>query len=119
MYRAGIVTSAGDGMGGQSPSGPSRFQGVACPGPLAPQVCGDAEAWGDFIVPVASAHLPGALQVDLEGAFHSPLGEKLPFLGPWYGSAPYLGQWLHHVTGGDAPAGGALPAQAAAAAGSV
>jgi hypothetical protein len=67
--------------------------------PPSPQVCGDSEAWGDFIVPTSSAHLEGALQVDLEGVFHSPLGAKLPFLGPWYGSEGVVEQWLHHVVG--------------------
>jgi hypothetical protein len=89
-------------------------------------VCGDVEAWGDFIVPVASAHLPGAINVDLDGIFHSPLGAKLPFLGcallhartrlllvsppalltsprrrrrrPWYGSPGVVDRWLHHLT---------------------
>jgi hypothetical protein len=28
----------------------------------------------------------GATNVDLEGVFHSPLGEKLSIFGPWYGS---------------------------------
>lgn len=41
---------------------------------------------GDFIVPIDSAHLEGALNINLEGAFHSPLGSKVSFLGPWYGS---------------------------------
>ena len=50
------------------------------------QVCGDAEVDGDFIVPLPCAHLDGATQVNLEGAFHSPLGSKVSFLGPWYGS---------------------------------
>jgi hypothetical protein len=47
------------------------------------QVCGDAEVWGDFIVPVASAHLDGAINVDVDDCFHSPLGTKLKFFGPW------------------------------------
>ena len=51
--------------------------------PLLLQVCGRAEVWGDFIVPQPAAHLEGADNVDLEGVFHSPLGEKLPFFGPW------------------------------------
>eukprot|EP00775_Hariotina_reticulata_P011612 gene11612-11756_t len=50
------------------------------------QVCGDAEVWGDFIVPVPSAHLDGAINVDIDNCFHSPLGTKLKFFGPWYGS---------------------------------
>jgi hypothetical protein len=40
------------------------------------QVCGTADVDGDFIVPVPCAHLDGALNVNLEGAFHSPLGSK-------------------------------------------
>jgi hypothetical protein len=47
------------------------------------QVCGDAEVWGDCIVPVASAHLDGAINVDVDDCFHSPLGTKLKFFGPW------------------------------------
>lgn len=50
------------------------------------QVCGDAEVWGDFIVPAPSAHLDGAINVDIDNCFHSPLGTKLKFFGPWYGS---------------------------------
>ncbi len=61
------------------------------------QVCGEAEVWGDFIVPLPSAHLPGALNVDLDGVFHSPLGEKLPVFGPWYGSEQVGGHWDQHV----------------------
>jgi hypothetical protein len=61
------------------------------------QVCGDAEVDGDFIVPVVSAHLEGALNIDLEGAFHSPLGSKVSFLGPWYGSEKFLSQWVEHI----------------------
>lgn len=62
------------------------------------QVCGDAEVWGDFIVPQPSAHLDGAINVDLEGVFHSPLGTKLPFFGPWYGSPEFLDLWAHYVS---------------------
>ena len=61
------------------------------PSPPRLQVCGDAEVEGDFIVPVAAAHLEGAAQINLQGAFHSPLGAKLAFLGPWYGSPEVRG----------------------------
>eukprot|EP00967_Tisochrysis_lutea_P129402 scaffold222515_cov19-Tisochrysis_lutea.AAC.1 len=48
------------------------------------QVCGQADVFGDVIVPEPSAHLgEGAESVNLEGVFHSPIGEKLPFFGPW------------------------------------
>ncbi|GAX73111.1 hypothetical protein CEUSTIGMA_g564.t1 [Chlamydomonas eustigma] len=59
------------------------------------QVCGEAEVEGDFIVPVQTAHLEGALNINLNGAFHSPLGAKVSFLGPWYGSEEYLSQRVH------------------------
>lgn len=41
---------------------------------LCTQVCGDAEVWGDGIVPLLTAHLEGAINVDLDGVYHSPLG---------------------------------------------
>lgn len=80
-------------------------------------MCGDAEVWGDFIVPRPCAHLDGALNLDLEGVFHSPLGEKLPFFGPWYGSPEVLPRWLQHaVPGAELPQ--QVEAQVAAAAAS-
>lgn len=71
------------------------------------QVAGDAEVWGDFIVPCTSAHLDGAVNIDLEGIFHSPLGEKLPYFGPWYGSDDAMRRWLPYAVG-DWPAAGAV-----------
>jgi hypothetical protein len=38
------------------------------------QICGEADVWGDGIVPIPSAHLDGAINLDLEGVYHSPLG---------------------------------------------
>jgi hypothetical protein len=35
------------------------------------QVCGDAEVWGDFIVPVPSAHLEGAVSDHCRCGLHS------------------------------------------------
>lgn len=46
------------------------------------QVCGKADVWGDGIVPVVAAHLDGARNVDLEGAYHSPLGSSKVLLQP-------------------------------------
>jgi len=63
------------------------------------QVCGSAEVDGDFIVPTSAAHLPGAVNLEIEGCFHSPLGSKLPFLGPWYGSEEFIGAWVDWVDG--------------------
>ncbi|KAF5827796.1 hypothetical protein DUNSADRAFT_18711 [Dunaliella salina] len=62
------------------------------------QVCGQADVFGDVIVPEPSAHLgEGAESVNLEGVFHSPIGEKLPFFGPWYGSASVVPRWVHYI----------------------
>ena len=54
------------------------------------QVCGEAEAWGDGVVPVPAAHLEGStLQLTLEGVYHSPLGaeEGTPTDGTEVGAA--------------------------------
>jgi len=61
------------------------------------QVCGDATAWGDGITPVECAHLPGdrVERIDIEGAYHSPLGASED--RPWYGNAPHIDQWIDKV----------------------
>jgi len=38
------------------------------------QVCGQSEVDGDGVVPIPSAHLQGAEQINLDGVYHSPLG---------------------------------------------
>jgi hypothetical protein len=38
------------------------------------QVCGDPEAWGDGEVTEQSAHLEGALNITLDGVYHSRVG---------------------------------------------
>jgi hypothetical protein len=67
--------------------------------PHLPQVCGSAEVDGDFIVPTSAAHLDGAVNLEVEGAFHSPLGSKLAYFGPWYGDAAFLPAWADWVDG--------------------
>jgi len=56
------------------------------------QVSGDQGDWGDAITPETSSHLPGARQIIIPGAYHSPLGddgvERL-----WYGSPRFLSAW--------------------------
>jgi hypothetical protein len=52
---------------------------------------------GDFIVPTQAAHLDGAVNLEIDGAFHSPLGAKLAYFGPWYGSDEFLGAWVRWV----------------------
>ncbi len=51
--------------------------------------------WGDGTVPLPAAHLDGAVNVDLEGVFHSPLGAR--WLGEWYGSSNALEGWGHWI----------------------
>lgn len=49
---------------------------------------GEGEAWGDGITPIAAAHLPGANNIVIEAASHSP---KRP---PWYGTAEIIDRWM-------------------------
>lgn len=60
------------------------------------QVCGQADVWGDGVVPQMSAHLDGAKNITLDGVYHSPVGARLPDR-PWYGSAGVLEQWMHYL----------------------
>eukprot|EP00250_Pteridium_aquilinum_P002181 c1237_g1_i1 orf=389-1435(-) len=60
------------------------------------QVCGQADVWGDGVVPQMSAHLDGAKNITLDGVYHSPVGARLPDR-PWYGSAGILEQWVHYL----------------------
>ena len=59
------------------------------------QVCGSSEVWGDGIVPEDSAHLEGALQIDLEGIYHSPLGKGDD--KKWYGDSDVVDQWWNNI----------------------
>ncbi|CAI8583626.1 unnamed protein product [Vicia faba] len=47
------------------------------------QVCGKADVWGDGVVPQLSAQLEGALNISLDGVYHSPLGSD-DATRPWY-----------------------------------
>ncbi|XP_074276538.1 uncharacterized protein LOC141600250 [Silene latifolia] len=60
------------------------------------QVCGKADVWGDGVVPEESAHLEGALNVSLDGVYHSPVGSD-DILRPWYGSPQVLKKWINHL----------------------
>ncbi|BFG21333.1 hypothetical protein CerSpe_076070 [Prunus speciosa] len=60
------------------------------------QVCGQADVWGDGVVPEVSAHLEGALNISLDGVYHSPVGSD-DILRPWYGSPAIVEQWIHHL----------------------
>uniref|UniRef100_A0A6N2NKD5 GPI inositol-deacylase n=1 Tax=Salix viminalis TaxID=40686 RepID=A0A6N2NKD5_SALVM len=60
------------------------------------QVCGQADVWGDGVVPEVSAHLDGAFNISLDGVYHSPVGSE-DELRPWYGSPAVVEQWIHHL----------------------
>lgn len=60
------------------------------------QVCGQADVWGDGVVPEISAHLDGALNISLDGVYHSPVGSD-DMLRPWYGSPAVVEKWIHHL----------------------
>ncbi|CAL9152494.1 unnamed protein product [Musa hybrid cultivar] len=60
------------------------------------QVCGQADVWGDGVVPEVSAHLEGALNISLDGVYHSPVGSD-GTIRPWFGSASVLKKWVHHL----------------------
>ncbi|KAL3622375.1 hypothetical protein CASFOL_033786 [Castilleja foliolosa] len=60
------------------------------------QVCGQADVWGDGVVPEMSAHLEGALNISLDGVYHSPVGSD-DETRPWYGSPVVVKQWIHHL----------------------
>ena len=55
----------------------------------------DGEAEGDGVIPVGCAHLPGALQLTLDGVLHSinEAGTTLP-TERWYGSEKVVDRWL-------------------------
>ncbi|CAL1356711.1 unnamed protein product [Linum trigynum] len=61
------------------------------------QVCGRADVWGDGVVPEESAHLEGALNITLDGVYHSPIGSSDDSQRPWYGSPGVIEQWVHHL----------------------
>lgn len=60
------------------------------------QVCGRADVWGDGVVPEVSAHLEGALNISLDGVYHSPVGSD-DVSRPWYGSPDVLKNWVNHL----------------------
>ncbi|KHN19975.1 hypothetical protein glysoja_014553 [Glycine soja] len=60
------------------------------------QVCGQADVWGDGVVPEVSAHLEGALNISFHGVYHSPVGAD-DATRPWYGSPHVLDQWVQHL----------------------
>ncbi len=58
------------------------------------QVCGRGDVVGDGVVPLGSAHLDGAKQVNLKNVFHS-----INAPDQWYGSEGVIDSWLRQVEG--------------------
>jgi pimeloyl-ACP methyl ester carboxylesterase len=54
------------------------------------QIGGEGDAWGDGLVPVASALLADSQQIILEG-----VGHFAGFGGPWYGTEETIAAWWH------------------------
>ncbi|MBW4578273.1 MAG: lipase [Tildeniella nuda ZEHNDER 1965/U140] len=54
--------------------------------------CGQGNTWGDGITPIEAAHLKGAENLTLEGAMHSPRGNRT-----WYGSPDLLEHWTPYL----------------------
>lgn len=70
------------------------------------QVCGDADVWGDGIVPNVSSQLEGALNIELTDVYHSPVGSSDGSEDPnateeerrlWYGSKGIMEQWIDNL----------------------
>ncbi|MGK7928752.1 MAG: esterase/lipase family protein [Spirulina sp.] len=54
--------------------------------------CGEGNAWGDGITPIAAAHLQGATNLTIEGVKHSPQSPGL-----WYGSPEAMAVWVDYL----------------------
>ena len=53
--------------------------------------CGQGDAWGDGIIPIASAYLDGATNIAIDGVYHSPRS------GKWYGSQEAVNIWSQYL----------------------
>jgi hypothetical protein len=51
-------------------------------------ICGDGNVWGDGMVPVSSALLPGSQEITLLGVSHYAIIGR-----PWYGSDSVIQEW--------------------------
>ena len=53
---------------------------------------GTGSCWGDGITPIPSAHLEGAINLTIEGAYHSPRRDRF-----WYGSPEARRHWIEYL----------------------
>jgi len=79
-------TIQGEQQQRSSPFEPTTVKGFAYNSYEA--VCGDGTTVGDGVVPVCSAHLDGAQQLDLDGVLHS-----INAPDNWYGSTGVIDRW--------------------------
>ncbi|XP_002451473.1 uncharacterized protein LOC8069918 [Sorghum bicolor] len=86
-----VITGSNDKSTRSSVTWRARFVGQGYK-----QVCGQADVWGDGVVPEMAAHLEGALNISFDGVYHSPVGSD-DEQRPWYGSPAILKQWVHHL----------------------
>lgn len=54
--------------------------------------CGQGNCWGDGITPIEAAHLDGAENIVLDGAFHSPRPGR-----QWYGTSEVVKSWAVYL----------------------
>jgi hypothetical protein len=86
--RTGYVTVAGSYTRGAASNDPDRRRRAA--GEAYARVMGEAarQGEGDGLIPVAAAHLDGAIQLTLPGIVHAQA-----MRAPWYGDDPALDLW--------------------------
>lgn len=53
---------------------------------------GMGNCWGDGLIPVAAAHLEDAVNLTLDGVYHSPNSS-----GVWYGSPEIIPAWIDYL----------------------
>lgn len=95
FYRSEVryICVAGKAVYGQRPKSWFAYSSYQLTG-------GNGNVWGDGITPIAAAHLAGAENLILEGAFHSPRGDRV-----WYGSPRLLEQWVSYLVDESGSAG--------------
>jgi hypothetical protein len=93
------LTVIGDAVQGVKQERKTPFERTSIPGfayNSYEAVCGDGEQIGDGVVPMISGHLDGAVQINLDGIFHS-INEP----DKWYGSDSVIDDWhqemLHQI----------------------
>ena len=86
------ITAIGNAIGGVKQEKRESIFAPRCPADFAyssyEQVCGNGNTDGDGVVPISAAHLDNAIQLNLQGIFHSINKPE-----QWYGSDAVLDLW--------------------------